>query len=427
MQDAATAAPDLRDSIRELQALRTGRNYEEVVIQAAPLLTDMPQLSPVERGVVLTLTGRAEMALHRLSQAEEHLTQAADAYAEAGLEQQAAQTQLFLARAMLIAGSLRQVEHLAQRGLAEAIERAWPQQEAYARLLLGMVLIREHRYREAMPLLAEAHSHFHRTPAEDEDREFLHDSSNALAWALAGSGQVAEGMLLAEEELARLEQAGASETELTAQLNALIFAAWCAGDFTRMRPLQQRMLELERRLKRPMQLMTLYYNMAIAETQLGGFHSAKRHLHRAWDIARRTGDVRLLPPLLMLLSLLALHENHPALAREYAELARSNMREFGTDESSLLAWYLALAYMGGGELPLARQEWARRPQLDESIENWLELAWLRRALAHVASEAYHPNPQLNDEGRALAREWEAELAELLTHYPAPEALAAAAA
>jgi hypothetical protein len=128
----------------------------------------------------------------------------------------------------------------------------------------------------------------------------------------------------------------------------------------------------------------------------------------------------------MLLSLIALHDNAPDRAFEYADLARTNAREFLSDESVLITWYVALAELAIGSLERAQKDWVLRQPLEPTIENWLELGWLRRVLQHLLSPAYTGEPALDNAGRQLASAWEAELRTLQASFPAPPALAAEA-
>jgi hypothetical protein len=108
-------------------------------------------------------------------------------------------------------------------------------------------------------------------------------------------------------------------------------------------------------------------------------------------------------------------------------LARSNAREFASDEATLIGWYLALALLAAGQHARAAAEWAARGALEPSIENWQEAGWMRRALAHLTGPAYGGQPPLEGAARATAAEWEHELAELQATYPAPPVQAAAQA
>jgi tetratricopeptide (TPR) repeat protein len=422
MSSEASAGSNL---LSELQRLSAADRPGDAAALAAEALAQ-GALPPAERAAVLLQHGRAEFELEHNAAAQHCFEQALDLSTEAGDAAGAGRAKLGLARLRTRAGLYSDSQHLVAQVLEAAQQGGWGRLAAEARLELGLIANRENRYRDALPDLRAAVECFAGSKANAPYRT----AQNALAWAETGSGELAAGAARAGELFEELRAAGRDPGIQAQALNTLVFNACCHGDFELMLQRLQLMLELVGSAQppaRPLQVMVVHYNTAVCETQLGRFAAAKRSLNRAWGIARRESYPHLLPAILMLLSLAALHEDRPDMALEYAELARSNAREFASDEATLIGWYLALALLAAGQHARAAAEWAARGALEPSIENWQEAGWMRRALAHLTGPAYGGQPPLEGAARATAAEWEHELAELQATYPAPPVQAAAQA
>jgi hypothetical protein len=113
----------------------------------------------------------------------------------------------------------------------------------------------------------------------------------------------------------------------------------------------------------------------------------------------------------MALALVAIHDEQPDMAVEYAELARDNLRDHHSHETVLVRYYLALAYLTAGKAALARLEWAARAPLEPSIENGVEVAWLLRAIAAWQEQVQRANLAQDAETLDLARLMQEQLAE----------------
>jgi tetratricopeptide (TPR) repeat protein len=405
----------------ELDQLLATRQFDTLFARLQAVL-DAEASTPLDRAAAYYLLGRAHYDLEQSGEAEQRFDQALDLFTDAGDMENAERTRLRLAQLRIRSGAYNEAQHLIGQSLAIAREQDWPGLTAEALLELGILCNKENRYRDALEVLRPAAEYFAAQPGG-----WLHGlAQSTLAWTETGLGDLAAGEARAGRLLADLRAAGVEPGIQMQVVNTLVFNACCHGDFELMLERLNLLLELAQASAlgpRSLQLMVVHYNTAVCEMQLARFAAAKRSLHRAWDIARRERDTRILPALLMLLSLTALHEDRPAMALEYAELARSDAREFESDESVLINWYLALALLAAGKLDRAATEWAARRPLEPSIENWQEASWMRRALAHLASPAYAGEPPLDAAARTLATAWDADLAALQAEFPAPPALA----
>lgn len=402
-----------------MRGLLTARQYAECVALGAELL-DGAALAPAVRAEVQTLYARSYAALGRNDAAADKYHLALELYAAAGDEQGLNRCRLGLARLRYAAGAYSAALQLLAQVRDAARRYGWEDIRAEALVLHGWIANGEHKYSEAGTVLAEAAPYFAAHPADPHEWEY----QNASAWALIGAGELAAGEERARRACERLEAREAPAEDIALALNTLVFHAWCAGDFQRMLELQHQQLELVQEQARPQRLILLLYNSAMCETQLGRYAAAKRSLNRAWTIARREDERRVVPAILMLLTLTALHEDRPDMALEYAELARTDAQELTADEAARIAWYLAIAQLAAGQLAPAQAEWRTKRPLVQSIENWLEFNWLRGALLRVAHPNFAPQHPLEPGARSVAAAWEQELALLQAQCPAPPALAA---
>jgi hypothetical protein len=166
--------------------------------------------------------------------------------------------------------------------------------------------------------------------------------------------------------------------------------------------------------------MSTHNNLAMACVELGDWHAVKRHAALALLHAGRSGDYRR-PPLAYGLQMhLALYESRPTDALHFANEAVFALREHVSAEALQFMRWRPVAHLAVGDLIQARSMWNALTLPEPTLEHVIQMRWMRRALAFLKSDYFHPDPRPSDEALALATEWEGQIQSWLDRAQTPD-------
>lgn len=365
-----------------LHRLEKNADWAELHKQATALLETPAAADPAALAWISYFLGRAEAWRAQGASAISNYSLSAELFAEQGNLPMELRCQIGVARSHLDGNSLQLAIHLAEKVVGRASAAGLDYELHLAQMLVARAMSRGHNYPGSVEILRKAADFFE---ASGHSREF-YTARQYLGWSLVGMGELDEGQRVAQENIEQLRSSGGDQGDVVNEINTLVFVAWCRGDFAAVLDLHEQLLELAAADSRPSTIMALYYNKALAEFAVKRYTDAKRSMHRAWDNARKEGDLRLLAPIQMALALIAIHEGQPESAVEYAELAQANIRDQQSDETALVNYYLTLAYLSAAMTGPAAVVWEDRQELAPSIENAQELDWLLAAMDAISTQ-----------------------------------------
>lgn len=371
---------------RELQTARDllrERKFHELRELTTRLLAAATEAAPAELGELELLLGRAHDWFRDLNPATEAFERAQDHFEQAGLPRQMLQARLGALEARRPLAARDQSEHEAELCLADARRMGWLPETGEALLILAMNSRECHDYEHCLQLAREAADCLD----PEEHRLLTANCLSAQAWALSALGRSGEAERCCSDSFGLLRELR-DERMLRKELIAFSFQAWCQGDMSRARRLVEETIELALKSGHPAELASARLNLALICVEEERFAEARQLAVLAWQSKTAQMGPAFESAALMLLGLVAIHENNPRAALNYIDLAEKEMREVRGDEPQLLPYYSALVHAASGNAGASLSSWDSRSHLSYGVENRIEVRWLLRALRHLNSASF---------------------------------------